>query len=305
MEDIKNINVSDIHESLKSAGYCSNEDIDYAILAEEVTHKPLLLEGFPGVGKTSLAQAFAKAKGLPFIRVQMYDGLTDDKILYDYDYQRQLLTLESVKPILEREQQGKTLSEAIRDGAKNLDFYGRDFMIERPVLKSIDGKGQKILLFDEMDKAPEEIEYMLYEFLENYSISIPQYGTITCPEDQIPYVFITSNGYRNLSDAFKRRCLYLFIPKKTKDELVEILMTGATTDEKVAQAVAECIYRAGNANLHQQISVAEGAEWARFLSRYPERTKEAVMGSLSLIVKDQRDKETIKRIVADSGRELW
>ena len=302
---MENISVSDIHENLKSAGYCSNDDIDYAILAAEITHKPLLLEGFPGVGKTSLAKAFAKAKGLPFIRVQMYDGLTDDKVLYDYDYQRQLLTLEAVRPTLEKEQEGKSVKEAIEYGAHNLDFYGREFMLERPVLKSIDGKGQKVILFDEMDKAPEEIEYMLYEFLENYSISIPQYGTITCPEDQIPYVFITSNGYRNLSDAFKRRCLYLYIPKKTKEELVEILMTWATNDEKVASAIADCISAASASKLHQPISASEGAEWARFLTRYPERTKELVLGSLSIIVKDERDKDIIKNIVSANGKPLW
>lgn len=115
--------------------------------------------------------------------------------MYDYDYQKQLLVLEAIKPALNREFEGLSINDTIHKAASELDFYGKEFLIERPILKAINGKGRKVLLIDECDKAPEEIEYMLYEFLENYSISIPQYGTIRCPEDQKPIVFITSNNY--------------------------------------------------------------------------------------------------------------
>ena len=145
---------------------------------------------------------------LPLIRLQMYDGLTDDKVLYDYDYQRQLLTLEAIKPKLEEETRGLNVNDAIQKVSKNVNFYGKDFMIPRPILRTIDGTGRKLLLIDEVDKVSEETEYMLYEFLEDYSITIPQYGRIECPPDQRPLVFLTSNSYRELSGAMRRRCVY-------------------------------------------------------------------------------------------------
>lgn len=285
-----------IHKNLNKVGYWSNDAIDYSLLVAMTCEKPLLLEGAPGVGKTFLAKAFAKSMNLPFIRVQLYDGLTDDKILYDYDYQKQLLTLEAIKPNLNKELENLSVKDSISKVSKDMNFYGKDFLIERPVLKAINGSGRKVLLFDEMDKAPEEIEYMLFEFLENYSISIPQYGEIRCPEDQKPYVFITSNRYRDLSGAMKRRCLYLYIPQKTKEELVHILMSQTEINQDLANGIAKCLITAQNSNMKQSPSVAEGIEWAKFLSQ-GDITKERVMNSLGVLAKNADDLQVIKRIV--------
>lgn len=290
------LDVNIIHENLEKVGYWSNDTINYSLQVATSCEKPLLIEGAPGVGKTFLAKAFAKSLGLPLIRVQLYDGLTDDKILYDYDYQRQLLTLEAIKPNLNKEIENLSINESIQKISKDMNFYGKEFLIERPVLKAINGSGRKVLLFDEMDKAPEEIEYMLFEFLENYSISIPQYGEIRCPEDQKPYVFITSNRYRELSGAMKRRCLYLYIPQKTEEELIHILMAQAKINNKLATGIAKCLVSAQNSNMKQIPSVAEGIEWANYLKN-SEITKETVLNSLGVLAKNIDDMNAMRHIV--------
>lgn len=291
------LKVDDIDAKLRSTGYCPNQEIDYAVLIAMIENRPLLIEGAPGVGKTSIAKAVADAFELPLLRIQMYDGLTDDKILYDYDYQKQLLTLEAIKPSLEKEYGSMTAHDAIKHASGLLDFYGKEFLISRPVLKAIDGSGRKVLLIDEIDKAPEEIEYMLYEFLEDYSITIPQYGKITCPEDQRPVVFITSNCYRELSGAFRRRCNYLYIAEKTKEEMAGILMARAEIDQSLAESIAECLCTLSQKGLKYTPSIAEGIEWAEYLKQYPELTKEIVMGSLSYLAKTNRDYNEIKNTV--------
>jgi MoxR-like ATPase len=126
--------------------------------------QPLLLEGAAGTGKTSLAKALADGLNLPYQRLQMYEGLSDDKILYDYDYQKQLLVIEMLKPRLMEECKGMNLKEAEQYALSKLDFYGDDFLLERPVLKAIRSKKQTVHCIDELDKVDEATEYMLYEF---------------------------------------------------------------------------------------------------------------------------------------------
>ena len=168
--------LSEIHKALQQHGYISNPYIDFAV-SGAMSGTPLLVEGDPGVGKTSLAYATADMLGLELLRVQFYDGLTYDKILYDYDYQKQLLSIQAIQGALTDAFSGKTLQESL-DTAGAINFYGKDFLIERPVLKAISGKKRYVLLLDEVEKASEEIEYTLLEVLENFSISIPQLSLI-------------------------------------------------------------------------------------------------------------------------------
>lgn len=297
--------VKELEEKLANVGYKSNKEINYALLMALTCEKPLLIEGDPGVGKTALAQATADVLGLPLIRLQMYDELTDDRVMYDYDYQKQLLVLEAIKPALNREFEGLSINDTIHKAASELDFYGKEFLIERPILKAINGKGRKVLLIDECDKAPEEIEYMLYEFLENYSISIPQYGTIRCPEDQKPIVFITSNNYRELSGALKRRCVYLYIPHKTQEEIRNIILAKAGVDERIAKGISECLAASYNIQLRQAPSIAEGIEWARYIKGVDSPTKEEILASAGMLVKHHSDADMIKRIISAHGEQLW
>lgn len=295
-----------IKDKLNKVNYATTKDIEYAVDISISLDKPLLIEGSPGVGKSSLAKAVADALELPFIRVQLYDGLTDDKILFDYNYQKQLLTLEAVKPFIEEKYKGQELNDVVKGVSSELDFYGKDFLIERPVLRAINGKGKKVILFDEIDKAPEEIEYMLYEFLENYSITIPEYGEIKCPEDQKPIVFLTSNNYRQLSGALKRRCNYLYIKEKTAKEIIDILKLKAGVNDSLANGIAKCIIEVNkNDNVKQKPSISEAIEWSRFLKEKEEITKDDVIGSLSIIAKNYKDYNSIKDTILDMEDTLW
>lgn len=294
-----------VFEKLKEQGYIANNRICSAVKIAELTGKPLLIEGFPGVGKTSLAKAYADAYGYPFIRVQLYDGLTDDKILYDYDYQKQLLTLEAIRPQMERDFGNLSAEEAMHEVVKSLNFYGEEFLIKRPVLRAITGKTHSVLLLDEIDKAPEEIEYMLYEVLENYSVTIPQYGTISATEENRPIVFITSNNYRDISEPFKRRCAYLYIEKKTEKEIIEILQTRANTDDKLAEGLAKCFTAINEHAMKKTPSIAELVDFAAYIGHENGRTKEFVVNSLSLLVKDNRDETVMRSIIDEYGGDLW
>ena len=176
----ENMRLSDIRKQLTKNGYLPNDEIVMA--AYGALHGvPLLVESAPGQGKTSLALAMGQAFGLSVLRVQFYEGLTADKILYDYNYQRQLLSIQAIQSTLAKNLDGKTINEAM-DVAKTIDFYGKDFLIRRPVLESIWGEQRYVLLFDEVDKASEELEYTLLEFLDDFSLSIPQYGTVKAKE---------------------------------------------------------------------------------------------------------------------------
>ena len=293
-----------LHEKLQSVGYFSNNQIDSALNISIALQKPLLIEGDPGVGKSSLASATAKALGLDFIRVQLYDGLTDDKIMYDYDYQKQLLVLEMMKPFIEIECKGKSLEEIMNYLPKTIDFYGTDFLIKRPLLKSIDGTTKKVLLLDEIDKASEEIEYMLYEFLEDFTITIPQFGKYEVPEDLKPIVFLTSNNYRELSGALKRRCNYLYIDRKNEKELIEILKTKVNVDDDLAKGIATCLTKANNNGFVKPPSISEGIEWARYLKE-GNKTKGDVLNTLSIIIKNKKDLDKMKKIIDESGNLLY
>ena len=190
--------LSDIRKQLTKNGYLPNDEIVMA--AYGALHGvPLLVESDPGQGKTSLALAMGQAFGLSVLRVQFYEGLTADKILYDYNYQRQLLSIQAIQSTLAKNLDGKTINEAM-DVAKTIDFYGKDFLIRRLVLESIWGEQRYVLLFDEVDKASEELEYTLLEFLDDFSLSIPQYGTVKAKEGMEPVVVLTSNNYRDLSE---------------------------------------------------------------------------------------------------------
>lgn len=281
--------MKEIQERLSENGYLSTPQINYAVSACVNMGTPLLVEGFPGVGKTALAKATAAALGLPLLRVQFYEGLTADKILYDYNYQRQLLTIESIKSALANELDGMTANEAVQH-VRGIDFFGEDFLIKRPILEAISGTQRYVLLLDEIDKCSEEIEYTLLEVLDEFSMSIPQYGTVRCPEEMRPVVFLTSNNYRELSDALKRRCSYLYIEKKTKEEIKAILLKQAKASPALVEGVASCLVQIQDLNLKQTPSVAEGIEWANFLESIG---TDNIEYSICLLAKNREDQQRI------------
>lgn len=259
------MNIKETMNKLDNVGYYPTKEIAYGVMAAINCGKPLLVEGAAGAGKTFLAKAIADMLDLPLIRVQFYEGITNDDILYDYDYQKQLLTLEAIKPTITKELKGKNVQEAVNHISQSVSFYGKDFLIERPIMQAINGSGRKVLLLDEIDKASEETEYLLLEVLSEYAISVPQYGSVVCPEDQYPIVILTSNGYRELSDALKRRCAYLYVNDKTKDEMLAILANKAKFNDKLAEAIASCMEQIQKFDMKQHPSIAEAIDWGIYL----------------------------------------
>lgn len=287
--------INEIQQGLKDINYIASKDIVFATAGAINEQIPLLIEGAPGAGKTALAKAVAELLGCKLIRVQFYEGLTADKILYDYDYQRQLLTIESIKSVLSKELADKNIEQAI-DLTKDINFYGKSFLIQRPILESIMSQERCVLLLDEIDKASEEIEYTLLQFLDEFSISIPQYGTITAKEDKRPIVFLTSNNYRDLSDALKRRCNYLYIQNKTKEEMIEILKMKASISPTLANGVASCLIAIQNLQLKQMPSIDKGIKWASYLQKnFGEIDENTIDYTICMLAKNQDDVEIIKK----------
>jgi MoxR-like ATPase len=290
----KFMNIKDIEDLLRKVNYIPSKDIVYALSGSINEKFPLLIEGAPGVGKTSLAKATSAMLNIPLYRVQFYEGLTADKILYDYNYQKQLLTIESIKATLESQLKDKNIDEAMSI-ASSINFYDENFIIERPILKSIKNNAPCVLLLDEVDKASEEIEYTLLEFLDEFSLTIPQYGTIKCEnEENKPIVFLTSNNYRDLSDALKRRCNFLYIEKKTMDEIYEILKIKVQISDKFAMGVAKCMVEIQDLNLKQIPSISESITWATYLKNNMENGFDDVEKTLFLLAKNKDDQDIIK-----------
>lgn len=286
-------NINEIQTSLSEHGYIANREIAIAVSGAVNYNIPLLIEGAPGVGKTSLAKAISEMMGLPLLRVQFYEGLTYDKILYDFDYQKQLLTIETMRSAFDMHMKGKSLEEA-RDAASQIDFYGEEFLIRRPIVKAFSGEQRYVLLLDEIDKSSEEIEYTLLEALDEYTVTIPQFGPVVCPKDMKPVIILTSNNYRELSDALRRRCGYLYLEPKTVEEMKEIIIKKAEADEDIALAVAKCIQNIRQLPIRQVPSIAEAVTWATYLKDGDKITKETLDNSLFMLIKNQNDREIVK-----------
>ena len=286
--------VKEIQNGLSDNGYIAGREIAIAVSGAINHNIPLLIEGAPGVGKTSLAKAISSMLDLPLLRVQFYEGLTYDKILYDYDYQKQLLTIETMRSAFDSHMKGKTLDEA-RDAVSSVDFYGEEFLIKRPIVKAFSGEKRYVLLLDEIDKSSEEIEYTLLEALDEYTVTIPQFGPVTCPVDMRPIIILTSNNYRELSDALRRRCGYLYLEPKTIDETTQIIMKKAEIDEKIARSVARCMEQIRHLPIRQVPSIAEAIVWAEYLkSEGQDVDKQSLDDSIFMLVKNQSDREVVK-----------
>lgn len=289
------ISKEELDRALRKSGYIANGTTIDALWVSLTMKRPLILEGPAGCGKTSVSKALAEGLGFNYIRLQMYEGLTDDRVLYDYDYQKMLIVAELTKERILDQYHNIDIHDAIDTLAQNFHFYDKEFLLPRPILSSIMSEQRTVLCVDELDKASEETEYMLYEFLENYAITIPQYKTIYCKPGLEPIVMITSNGYRELSGALRRRCGYLYIPHKTKEELVEILMNRVDLSPAIAHAVGDCFMRLRAMDLRKQPSVSEAIDVATYLSEAPALTKDYILGALGMICKHQRDLKSVTK----------
>ena len=242
--------LSDVVDRLDSAGYLTDEDIATVVHLADRLDKPLLVEGPAGVGKTELAKAVARALDVELIRLQCYEGVDETKTLYEWNYRKQLLRIQAG--------QGAAWSE-LSD-----DIFSEDFLLERPVLKAIRSREPIVLLIDEIDKLDFEAEALLLEVLSDWQVSIPEMGTVTAAGR--PFVVLTSNNERELSEALKRRCLYLHVGYPTPErERAIVVRAVPDLSARLADQVVRIAQSLRDLDLKKAPSIAETIDWARTL----------------------------------------
>jgi MoxR-like ATPase len=271
--------VDDVAQRLEAAGYLTDAAIATTVFLADRLGKPLLVEGPAGVGKTELAKAVATATGSELIRLQCYEGLDEARALYEWNYKKQLLRIQASKD--------DDSWDEIHD-----DVFAEEFLLSRPLLTAIRREDPTVLLVDETDKADVEVEGLLLEVLSDFQITIPELGTISATRR--PIVFLTSNATRELSEALKRRCLYLHLDYPSAEREKAIVLSRVP---EVAEQLAEQLVRTVRAmralELKKSPSISESIDWARTLVALGLDTldEEAVRTTLGVVLKHASDHE--------------
>ena len=294
--------VDAVIEGLASVGYIASHRIATALYMAMHLQKPLLVEGFAGVGKTELALSTAALTGLPLIRMQCYDGLDESKALYEWKYGKQLLYTQILKDRMGLALAGAdTMDEAMEQLHGMGDFFfSEPFLEPRPLLQALRTEGGCVLLIDEIDKSDESFEAFLLEVLSAYQASIPEIGVVkaTIP----PLVFLTSNNVRDLGDALKRRCLHLHIPlpeARLEERIVATRVPGI--EAALTAKLVAFVQTLRTLDLRKAPSISETVDWARALvllhadSLRPELVRE----TLNVILKFEQDIVAVEPQVAD------
>jgi MoxR-like ATPase len=269
--------ISDVQERLRRAGYLADTATGTVVHLAQALSKPVLIEGPAGTGKTQLAKSVATMTGKPLIRLQCYEGLDESKAIYEWDYRRQLLQLQ-----LQERGGGDDLTEA--------GIFGEDFLLTRPLLAAIRSAQPVVLLIDEVDRLDMEAEALLLEVLSEYQVSIPELGTVTARH--VPQVFLTSNNTRDLSEALKRRCLYLHLGYPSVQREAEIVQLHVPElSDHLAAEIASLVAVLRGADLKKPPSISETVDWARTLLALgaAELTDEMTRQTLSVLLKYERD----------------
>ncbi len=260
--------------------------------------KPVLVEGPAGVGKTDLGKCVAQALGMELIRLQCYEGLDEAKALYEWEYAKQLLYTQILKDklsgILESE---KTLGDAIDKLSSEEDvFFSERFLLPRPILKAISSKNPTLLLIDEIDKSDSEFEAFLLEVLSDFQVSIPEIGTVRAIKR--PFVLLTSNNAREMSDALKRRCLHLYInfPSQELEERI-VSIKVPECGSFLAKELVSAVHRIRKLPLKKEPSISETLDWAKALAIMgcEVLNSTAAIDTLNFILKYEKDIELVKK----------
>ena len=290
--------VPQVREDLKQVGYLADEAAALVSFLSQRLGKPILVEGPAGVGKTELAKALSRSSGRRLVRLQCYEGLDEAKALYEWNYRKQLLRIqaESVQA-----DPGGGSEEATHGGWEDArgDIFSDEFLLTRPLLEAISAEEPVVLLIDEIDKTDQEFEAMLLEVLSDFQISIPELGVIEASTR--PVVVLTSNNSRELTEALKRRCLYLWLDYPSVERELEIVRLHAPElDEGLAKRLVEIVHMVRQVDLKKPPSIAESIDWARtlLLIGADDIDRETFEQSMSIIVKHRSDIDIVAERVA-------
>ncbi|MGI8764328.1 MAG: AAA family ATPase, partial [Ilumatobacteraceae bacterium] len=269
--------VQAVRDGLRDVGYLADEGIAGVAFLADRLEKPVLVEGPAGTGKTQLAKSVAEMSGARLIRLQCYEGLDESKALYEWNYKKQLLRIQADRN-----------SDAWSD--VHDDIFSEEFLLTRPLLEAIRATDPVVLLIDEVDRVEVETEALLLEILSDYQVSVPEFGTIAAT--QIPLVFLTSNNTRELSEALKRRCLYLHVDYPTLErERAIVLAKVPGVTENLADQVARVVRSIRQLDLKKPPSVSETLDWARtlVLLNFDTIEEQTAKDTLHILLKYQSD----------------
>ncbi len=281
-----------VREGLRAVDYLADEGIAGIVYLADRLQKPILVEGPAGTGKTQLAKSVAELTGARLIRLQCYEGLDESKALYEWNYKKQLLRIQAER------KDGSTWEDV------ETDIFSDDFLLTRPLLEAIRADDPVVLLIDEVDRVEVETEALLLEILSDYQVSIPELGTIEAR--QIPLVFLTSNNTRELSEALKRRCLYLHVdyPDLEREKEIVLRKVPDITDA-LADQVARIVRSLRQLELKKAPSVSETLDWARTLMLLGVESVDnaTAAGTANILLKYQSDIAKAMKEFTDNGNE--
>jgi MoxR-like ATPase len=298
--------VDEVQQRFRDAKYIATRRISTVVYLAARMGRPVLIEGPAGVGKTELAKTLSEISSRPLIRLQCYEGLDEGKALYEWKYAKQLLYTQLLKErIGELVASADSLPDAVDKIAGQDDaFFSFRFLSPRPLLQAILADTPSVLLIDEIDKGEPEFEAFLLEVLSDFQVSVPELGTIRARH--IPWVVLTSNNARELSDGLKRRCLHLFIDfPGPAEELAIIRLKVPELPDKLAEAVVAAVGKIRGMDLRKPPSVSESLDWARSLVilNAKQLDAELVESTLTMLVKYEKDLERVKgaidKVLAD------
>ncbi len=295
---------ADVRKRLGDQQYIASDEIGTVVFLAQSLCKPILAEGPAGVGKTELAKAWAAALEMPLIRLQCYEGLDESKALYEWEYAKQMLYTQLLRDTL-RGMLGdvNSLAEAASRIAQEEDvFFSENFLLPRPLLTALTSDQPVVLLIDEIDRADVEFEAFLLEVLSDFQVSVPELGTIHARHQ--PMVLLTSNNTRELSEALKRRCLYLHVNYPTAEEEMNIvrLKVPNLSEELARQAVA-VVQQLRNMDLRKVPSISETLDWARALVTLNAKAidEQTLTNTLTVLLKYETDVQKARRMMGGGG----